>query len=185
MTQLRPMRVAREHPVAVSVVAGVIAVQAIWMAEAACARMTVPECLIAAIVLVAAASVLALVVRAGWLAATTTRALAALPRAAIPEPLQAAAHRAGITRLRCLAGTDRTAFCAGLCSPVCLRHHRHRETGCETSSPVTRPRYSEQSQTAESDFASKRYASPIMFALAPQQSAAPLRARYRETAQPD
>jgi len=79
--------------------------------------MSVTECLVAAIVLVAGASMLAIAVRAGWLAATTTRALAALPRAQMPESLQAAARRAGITRLRCLAGTDRTAFCAGLLRP--------------------------------------------------------------------
>jgi Zn-dependent protease with chaperone function len=117
MTRLRPLKLAREHPVAVAVVVGVIAVQATWMVEAACPRMSITECLVAAIVLVAGASVLAIVVRAGWLAATTTRALAALPRAPMPESLRAAARRAGIARLRCLAGTDLTAFCAGLLRP--------------------------------------------------------------------
>ena len=117
MTQLRPWRVARQHPVATGVVAGVIAVQAIWMVEAVCPRMSFTECLVAAIVVVAGASVLALALRAGWLAATTTRALARLARAPMPQSLQAAAHRAGITRLRCLAGTNRTAFCAGFIRP--------------------------------------------------------------------
>ena len=79
MTRLRPLRVARRHPVAVGVVAGVIAVQVIWMVEAACPPMKISDCLTAAIVLVGAASALALIVRAGWLAATTARALAALP----------------------------------------------------------------------------------------------------------
>jgi Zn-dependent protease with chaperone function len=117
MTHLRPWAAAREHPVAVGVVVGVIAVQATWMVEAACPRMSITECLVAAIVLVSGASMLAIVVRAGWLAATTTRALATLPRAPMPESLKAAARRAGITRLRCLAGADRTAFCAGLLRP--------------------------------------------------------------------
>jgi Zn-dependent protease with chaperone function len=117
MTRLRPWAAARRHPVAVAVVVGVIAVQATWMVEAVCPRMSITECLIAAIVFVAGASMLAIAVRAGWLAATTTRALAALPRAPMPETLRAAARRALITRLRCLAGTDRTAFCAGLLRP--------------------------------------------------------------------
>ena len=117
MSRLRPWAAAREHPVAVGVVAGVIAVQVTWMVEAACPRMSITECLVAAIVLVAGASMLAIAVRAGWLAATTTRALATLPRAPMPESLPASARRAGITRLRCLAGSDRTAFCAGLLRP--------------------------------------------------------------------
>jgi Zn-dependent protease with chaperone function len=117
MTRLRPWTIAREHPIAVGVVASVIGVQAIWMVEAACPRMTITQCLLAAIGLVAAASALAIAVRASWLAATTTRALAALPHAPISPALQADARRAGIARLRCLAGTDRTAFCAGLFRP--------------------------------------------------------------------
>jgi Zn-dependent protease with chaperone function len=117
MTRLRALKLAREHPVAVAVVVGVIAVQATWMVEAACPRMSVTECLVAAMVFVAGASMLAIVVRAGWLAATTTRALAALPRAPMPESLRAGARRAGIARLRCLAGSDLTAFCAGLLRP--------------------------------------------------------------------
>jgi beta-lactamase regulating signal transducer with metallopeptidase domain len=117
MTRLWPMRVARRHPVAVGVVAGVIAVQVIWMAEAACPPMAITDCLVAAIVLVAAVSALAVAVRASWLAATTARELGALPRASAPPSLVAAAQCAGITRLRCLAGTDRTAFCAGFLRP--------------------------------------------------------------------
>lgn len=117
MTRLRPLIALREHPVAGSVVAGVIAVQAIWMVQAACPRMTISQCLAAAITLVAAASALAIAIRACWLAAISTRALAVLPRAPIPPSLRAGAHRAGIARLRCLAGTDCTAFCAGLLRP--------------------------------------------------------------------
>ncbi|HWF69862.1 MAG TPA: M56 family metallopeptidase [Mycobacterium sp.] len=117
MTRLRPWTVARGHPVAVGVVAGVIAVQAIWMVEAACPRMTITQCLVAATGLVAGASALGVAVRASWLAVITTRALAAVPRSPISPALQASADRAGITRVHCLAGTDRTAFCAGLLRP--------------------------------------------------------------------
>jgi Zn-dependent protease with chaperone function len=118
MTTLPPLRVAREHPIAVGVVAGVIGVQAAWMLGASvCPMMTMTECVVTAIALVAGASVLAIVVRAGWLAVTTTRALVTLPRVPVPPLLQAAAGRAGIARVRCLAGSDQTAFCAGLFRP--------------------------------------------------------------------
>lgn len=73
MTQLRPLRVAREHPIAIAVVAGIVGVQVAWMLGAAvCPRMTMTECVVSAVVLVAAASVLAIMVRIAWLAATTT-----------------------------------------------------------------------------------------------------------------
>jgi Zn-dependent protease with chaperone function len=118
MTTLRPMRVAREHPIAVGVVVGVIGVQAAWMLGASvCPMMTMTECVGTAVTLVAGASVLAIAVRVGWLAATTTWALANLRRTAAPPLLQAAARRAGIARMRCLVGPDRTAFCAGLFRP--------------------------------------------------------------------
>jgi Zn-dependent protease with chaperone function len=120
VTDFLPRTVVREHPIAVGVVVGVIAVQAAWMGGAAmavCPRMTMTECVIAAVALVAAASVAGFAIRVGWLAATTTRALAGLARVPIPHPLQDAAHRAGIARLRCLGGTDRTAFCAGFFQP--------------------------------------------------------------------
>jgi Zn-dependent protease with chaperone function len=118
MTQLRPVRVARDHPIAVGVVAGLIAVHAAWMlGVSVCPRMTMTECVVTAIALVAAASGLAVVVRAGWLAFTTARARASLRRVAVPPSLQAAAGRAGIARMRCLDGSDRTAFCAGLFRP--------------------------------------------------------------------
>ena len=61
MTHLRPWAAARRHPVAVAVVVVVIAVQVTWMVEAACPRMSITECLVAAIVLVAGASMLAIV----------------------------------------------------------------------------------------------------------------------------
>lgn len=118
MTRLRPFTGARDHPIAVGVVAGVIAVQAAWMlGVAVCPRMSMTDCIVSAIVLVLGASAAAIVVRIGWLAATTARAVSALPQAPMPPALDAAAQRAGITRLRCLAGSDRTAFCAGLFRP--------------------------------------------------------------------
>lgn len=118
MTGLRPWTLARQHPIAVGVIAGVIAIQAGWMLGAAvCPRMTMTECVLGAIALVAVASVLAIAFRVGWLAATTARALAALPPAHMAPSLQAAAHRVGIAHLHCLAGTDRTAFCTGLFRP--------------------------------------------------------------------
>jgi beta-lactamase regulating signal transducer with metallopeptidase domain len=118
VTYARPWTVAREHPVAVGVVVGVIAVQVAWMVGArVCPRMSMTECVVTAIALVATASALGVVIRIAWLAASTSRALAALPRAPISPSLQSAADRAGITRLRCLAGTDRTAFCAGFVRP--------------------------------------------------------------------
>ena len=117
MSRLRPLALAREHPVAVGVVAALIAVQAIWMVEAACPRMGMIDCLVVAVALVASASMLAIAVRASWLAATTTRALAALPQVPVSPSLQTAARRAGISRLRCVGGSDRTAFCAGLLRP--------------------------------------------------------------------
>jgi BlaR1 peptidase M56 len=118
VTELRPWAAVRAHPIAVGVVIGVITVQVAWMAGAAvCPRMTMTECVVAAIVLVAGASVLGIAIRVGWLAATTTRALGKLPRVGAPQSLQAAAGRAGIARLRCLGGPDRTAFCTGLFRP--------------------------------------------------------------------
>ena len=125
MTRLRPLAAARGHPIAVGMVIGVIVVQAIWMVEAVCPRMTMTQCLVAAIGLVAAISGLAIAVRAGWLAVITTRALIALPRAPIPASLQADGRRAGIARLRCLAVISGTLYDAhgvrlGLASTRCV-----------------------------------------------------------------
>jgi Zn-dependent protease with chaperone function len=71
------------------------------------------ECVVAALVLVGGASVPGIAIRVSWLAATTARALGKLPRVSPPQSLQDGARRAGIARLRCLGGPDRTAFCAG------------------------------------------------------------------------
>jgi hypothetical protein len=59
VTYTRPWTVAREHPVAVGVVVGVIAVQVAWMVGArVCPRMSMTECVVTAIALVATASAL-------------------------------------------------------------------------------------------------------------------------------
>jgi Zn-dependent protease with chaperone function len=106
---------ARRHPVA----GGVIVLQAVYSAGMAiCPRMTMTACLAAAIVVVLGASVTAVAARAAWLAASAARAVAALPRAAPPVALAGAARRAGIRRIRCLAGTGAAAFCAGLLAPA-------------------------------------------------------------------
>ncbi len=108
----------RRHPVALAVTGGVIALQAVYQAGMAlCPRMTMTACLAAAILVVLGASVIAMAARAAWLGAAAARAVAALPSAAPPEALAGAARRAGIRRIRCLAGSGATAFCAGLLAP--------------------------------------------------------------------
>ncbi len=109
---------ARGHPVALAVTGGVVALQAVYTAGMAlCPRMTMTACLAAAIGVVLGASVIAIAARAAWLAAAAARAVAALPRAAPSAELAGAARRAGIRRIRCLAGSRPTAFCAGLLAP--------------------------------------------------------------------
>jgi Zn-dependent protease with chaperone function len=81
------------------------------------AQMTVTQCLTAATTVVLGASVLAMTARAAWLGTAAARAVAALPRARPPDVLAGAARRAGIRRIRCLAGSGCTAFCAGLLRP--------------------------------------------------------------------
>jgi hypothetical protein len=82
-----------------------------------CPSMSMVGCLATAIGLVAAISLIAMAVRAGWLAGRAGRAVAALPRATVPAELRAAAGRAGVTRLVGLAGGRPAAFCAGLWRP--------------------------------------------------------------------
>ena len=110
---------ARGHPVALAVTGGVIALQAVYSAGMAlCPRMTMTACLAAAILVVLGGSAVAIAARAAWLAAEAARAVAALPRAAPPALLAGAARQAGIRRIRCLAGTGPTAFCAGMAAPA-------------------------------------------------------------------
>jgi Zn-dependent protease with chaperone function len=109
---------ARRHPVAVAVAGGLIVAQAAYSASmVGCPQMTVTQCLTAATTVVLGASVLAMTARAAWLGTAAARAVAALPRARPPDVLAGAARRAGIRRIRCLAGSGCTAFCAGLLRP--------------------------------------------------------------------
>jgi hypothetical protein len=57
------------------------------------------------------------IVRAAWLAATATRAVAGLPRLAAPAALVAAAGRSGVSDVVCVAGPVASAFCTGLLRP--------------------------------------------------------------------
>lgn len=118
MTGVRLAVRARRHPVALAVAGGLIAAQAAYATSMAlCPRMTAAQCLGAAAVVVLSASVIAIAARTAWLGAASARAVAALPPAGQPGPLASAARRAGIRRIRCVAGNGRTAFCAGLLRP--------------------------------------------------------------------
>jgi Zn-dependent protease with chaperone function len=109
---------ARRHPVALAAAGGLIVVQAAYSANmAVCPRMTVTQCLVAANLVVLGASVIAIAVRAAWLVVAAARAVAALPRASLPRALAGAARRAGVRRIRCVAGSGCIAFCAGLLRP--------------------------------------------------------------------
>ncbi|GAB3959126.1 hypothetical protein GCM10029978_005540 [Actinoallomurus acanthiterrae] len=104
----------RRRPAAFAVAAALIVLRIAWRPAAGmCGSMTMPECLAMAAALVGAASLVAVAVRAGMLAAGASRALAVLPREPVPGPLADAARRAGIRRLVCLAGGEPSAFCAG------------------------------------------------------------------------
>jgi Zn-dependent protease with chaperone function len=108
----------RRRPLAFVVAALLIGLRIVWRPDAGvCGAMTMTGCLAAAGILVSLASLVAVSVRAVWLAAQSARALAALPRAPVTAELAAAARRAGVRRLVCLADEERTAFCAGLFRP--------------------------------------------------------------------
>ncbi|MDA8320736.1 MAG: M56 family metallopeptidase [Actinomycetota bacterium] len=110
---------ARRHPVPFAVTGGVIALEAVYSAGMAiCPQMSMTRCLTAAVLVVAGASTAAITARAAWLAGAAARAVAALSHAAPPAALAGAASRAGIGRIRCLAGTGAAAFCAGLLMPA-------------------------------------------------------------------
>jgi Zn-dependent protease with chaperone function len=96
----------------------VITAQAAYAASmAGCRAMTMTQCPLGANAVVAIVSVISITARAIWLSAAAARAVAAIPRASCSVELTAAARRAGIRRLRCLAGTGSTVFCAGLALP--------------------------------------------------------------------
>jgi Zn-dependent protease with chaperone function len=110
---------ARRHPVAFAVTGGVIAAQAAYaVTMAGCQPMTLTQCLLAANAVVLGVSVTAITARAACVGAATARAVAALPQASCPGALASAARRAGIRRVRYLAGSGCAAFCAGLAWPA-------------------------------------------------------------------
>ncbi len=110
---------ARRHPVPLAVTGGVIALEGVYSAGMAlCPRMTMIRCLAEAVLVVLGASMAAVTARAVWLAAAAARAVAVLPRTPPPAALPDAARRAGIGRIRCLAGTGAAAFCSGLMAPA-------------------------------------------------------------------
>ena len=113
-----PGRPGAQAPCRLAVAGGLIMVQAAYSASlAGCPRMTVTQCLAAANVVVLGASAIAIAARAAWLAAAAARAVAALPPASLPGALAGAARRAGVRRIRCVAASGCTAFCAGLLRP--------------------------------------------------------------------
>jgi Zn-dependent protease with chaperone function len=106
------------RPLALGVVAVLIGLRVAWRPGAGiCGTMTMTGCLTVAGLLVALVSLVAVAVRAVWLAVRGSRALAALPRAPVPMALAVVARRAGVRRLVCLAGHEPVAFCAGLSRP--------------------------------------------------------------------
>jgi beta-lactamase regulating signal transducer with metallopeptidase domain len=110
--------VRRRQWVPLGVLAGLIGAHAAMSARLIpCPTMSMSECLTAAIALVAAASVAAIVIRAGFLAVRTTRAIARLDRVPLPEAVREASQRTGVGDVVCVAGGELTGFCAGLLRP--------------------------------------------------------------------
>ncbi|MEV5570014.1 M48 family metalloprotease [Spirillospora sp. NPDC052269] len=121
----------RRSPAAAAVVGAPLAAHLAGMAGLwRCPGMTTARCLLGAVLLVLAASLLAVAARAGRLAADTTREVARLRRLRPPEELVRAAREAGVRRLRLLDDTSVTAFCAGL-----LRPRVHVTTGAVATLP--------------------------------------------------
>jgi Zn-dependent protease with chaperone function len=112
------MRPLAGRPALVALVGGLVAARLAWHpGRAICGQMTVAGCLGVAVLVVAALGVIAWAVRAAWLAATATRAVAGLPRLAAPAALAAAARRSGVSKVVCVADPAASAFCAGLLQP--------------------------------------------------------------------
>jgi Zn-dependent protease with chaperone function len=112
------MRQLAGRPALVALVGGLVVVRLAWHpGRALCGQMTMAGCLGVAVLVVAALAVVTWIVRAGWLAATATRAVAGLPRLAAPAALVAAAGRSGVGDVVCVDGPVASAFCAGLLRP--------------------------------------------------------------------
>lgn len=92
------------------------AVGALWASTTPAAAG--PSHAVAGVALVMAVGfVSATVLRASRLAADGARAVARLPVVPAPTRLRSAAQRAGLPDVRCVAGPDCTAFCAGALRP--------------------------------------------------------------------
>jgi Zn-dependent protease with chaperone function len=112
------MRQLAGRPALVALVGGLVVVRLAWHpGRAICGQMTMAGCLGVAVLVVAALGLGTWIVRAAWLAATATRAVAGLPRLAAPAALVAAAGRSGVSDVVCVAGPVASAFCAGLLRP--------------------------------------------------------------------
>ncbi|MEV1240477.1 M56 family metallopeptidase [Nonomuraea sp. NPDC049750] len=106
----------RHNRVGLAVLAGLIGVRLVWHPSVS-AGMTMAQCWLVSIAVVAGASLLAVAARATWLGVAAARSLAALPRAAEPAGLEGAIRRSGVPGVVCLAGANPAAFCAGVLRP--------------------------------------------------------------------
>jgi Zn-dependent protease with chaperone function len=112
------MRQLAGRPALLALVGGLGAARLAWHpSRALCGQMTMAGCLGVAVLVVGALGVVTWIVRAAWLAATATRALAGLPRVAAPAALMSAAGRSGVGDVVCVADPAASAFCAGLLRP--------------------------------------------------------------------
>lgn len=71
-----------------------------------------------ALLLVVASVAVLWTIRCAWLAASSRRALGALPSQAIPTALSLAAERTGLSRVVVLSSSSPVAFCAGFLRPT-------------------------------------------------------------------
>lgn len=108
----------RSHPRLVMAIGALAAVRAAWRPSTRIeVGMTVWECLTVSLLVALAVNLVAITVRAGWLAGRTTRAVRRLPREIPSAGLVAAATRCGVDSLIFLADVETTAFCAGTLRP--------------------------------------------------------------------
>lgn len=114
----RLMRRMRRYPVRYAVIFSLLGVHATSATTMAmCSHTDTPRCIEISCLVTSVLSLIALLVRCGWLAMLTARAVASLPATDVSPPLEAAARRAGIRRLRCVEGAECVAFSAGLFRP--------------------------------------------------------------------
>jgi hypothetical protein len=106
----------RHRPLALGVALLLIGLRLAWR-PSVCGSMTMIGCITIAGIVAVLASVLAVLVRAVWLAVAGSRALATVRREPVLAELAAAGRRAGVHRLVCLAGDSPVAFCAGVLRP--------------------------------------------------------------------